>query len=316
MPQITETSLSDSGPLLSILEQGLHGGFLDEDTLSNKEVQFCESMDWVEKVYKFKCSACGKWHTAPPGEERCLRTQEPVDVNESKNGFRVIADSRLKIGEDIGYSLFVEEATSSVNTTKLPYKSIVFIPGQEDIQFSDRAGSIVFLPLDVLPSFTDDETRTELIEEINGKRKQLVDWERLDPDGDDFEELIFRLVRRDDSYFNESWGGTGPDQGKDGFCSIDLGGRETRVMVQAKFNNEGSSINDKQVERSCRKASSRHNCKGLIIAAVKTSGDLESEFEKGAFHTKDVNFFRLWSGPVIKEMVSEHPDLISEYFLE
>jgi len=315
MPQITETSFSDPDSILSILERGLHGGFLDDSSLSEGEREFCEDADWVEKVYKFKCGGCGKWHTAPPGEERCLRTQEPVEVDESKTGFRVIADSRLEIGEDTGYSLFVEEAASSVNTTKLPYKSIVFIPGQEEMQFSDRAGSTVFLPLEVLPSFTDDETRTEYIRDINEKRKRLVDWERLDPDGDDFEELIFRLVKRDDSYFNESWGGSGPDQGKDGFCSIDLGGRETRILVQAKFNNEGDPVNGSQMEKSCRKAE-RHDCSGVIIGTVRSSGDLESEFEQGTFRSKSVNYLRVWPGPEVKEKLSTHPDLIAEYFLE
>lgn len=315
MPQITETSFSDPESILSILERGLHGGFLAESSLSEEERRFCESTDWVEKVYKFKCSGCGKWHTAPPGEERCLRTQEPVEVDQSKTGFRVIADSRLVLGEDTGYSLFVEEATSSVNTTKLPYKSIVFIPGQEEMQFSDRAGSAVFLPLEVLPSFTDDETRTEYIRDINEKRKRLVDWERLGKEGDDFEELIFRLVKRDDSYFNESWGGTGPDQGKDGFCSIDLGGRETRILVQAKFNNEGDPVNGSQVEKSCRK-SERHDCSGVIIGTVRSSGDLESEFEQGTFRSKSVNYLRVWPGPEVKEKLAKHPDLIAEYFLE
>jgi hypothetical protein len=315
MPQITETSFSDPESIISILERGLHGGFLAESSLSEEERRFCNSEEWVEKVYKFKCSGCGKFHTARPGEERCLRTQEPVEPDESKTGFRVIADSRLNIEEDTGYSLFVEETASSVNTTKLPYKSIVFLPDQEEMQFSDRAGSIVFLPLEALPSFTDEEQRTRFVQQINEKRKRLVDWERLDPGGDDFEELIFRLVERDNDYFNESWGGSGPDQGKDGFCSIDLGGRGTRILIQAKFNNQGDPVNGRQVEKSCRKAE-RHDCSGVIIGTVKSSGDLESEFEQGTFRDKSVNYLRVWSGPEVKEKLATHPDLIAEYFLE
>jgi hypothetical protein len=36
-------------------------------------------------------------------------------------------------------------------------------------------------------------TRKEFIQGINEKRKQLVNWERLDSRGDDFEEIIFHL---------------------------------------------------------------------------------------------------------------------------
>lgn len=315
MPQITESSLTDSSISQSLLNQGLHGGFLAEEELSKEEIKFSRETEWVQSVRKFKCNICGGWHTTPPGEERCLQTQEPIEPRDSKNGFRVIADSRIDLGIDTGYTLFIKESQSAVNTSELPYKSIVFIPIIDEIVFPDRAGSTIFLPLTALAEFTETEARETLINEINEKRKRLVDWDRLDDNGGDFEEIVFRLLSRDEDYFNESWGGSGPDQGKDGFCSINLGGRETRVMVQAKFNNDGKSINGDQVEKSCRKAK-RHDCGGLIIAAVKTSGDLESEFEQGVFRTKSVNFFRVWSGPVIKEKLAEHPDLIAEMFLE
>jgi len=315
MPQITEQDFSDPSTTLSLLEKGLHGGFLSEDSLTEEETELCKQKEWIERVNKYKCSSCGTWHKAPPGEERCLRTQEPIEPRKIQLGFRVIADESLDFDLDIDYELFVEEASSAVDTATLPYKSIVFLPDTNDIVFSDRAGSTVFLPLDVLASFTDGKSRNEILSEITEKRKRLVDWERLDDGGGDFEEIIFRLVSRDDNYFNESWGGSGPDQGKDGFCSINLGGRETRVLVQAKFNNNGKAENSDQVEKSCRKAE-RHDCRGVIIGTVKTSGDLESEFDSGALHTRSVNYLRIWAGPEIKEKLSKHPDIVAEYFLE
>jgi hypothetical protein len=250
-----------------------------------------------------------------PGEEKCLRTQEPVEPTEFNAGFRVVVDPRLDIHTDTDYTLFISEHSESVNTIQIPYKSIVFVPDVSEMVFSDKAGSIVFLPLDVLPEFFGPEDREQHLSEIADKRKTLIDWGRLDTNGGDFQEIIFRLVKKDDNYFNESWGGSGPDQGKDGFCSINLGGRETRILVQAKFNNQGDAVNDSQVERSCRKAD-RHNCGGVILGAVKTSGDLESEFEKGTFRTRNVNFLRIWSGPEVKEKLSKQPDLVAEYFIK
>ncbi|SDQ40817.1 hypothetical protein [Natronobacterium texcoconense] len=315
MPQITEHDFSDPSTVVSILNEGLHGGFIDKGSLSDEEIHFCKVTDWIESVQKFKCSSCGKWHTAPHGEEKCLRTREPVEPRTAKTGFRVTAGSQLDLEISDDYSLYIYEYSSSVDTTKLPYKSIVFTPDLDEMVFSDRAGSTVLLPLSELPTFVDESSRENIISDINQKRKRLIDWESLDSGGDDFEEIIFRLVKRDDNYFNESWGGSGPDQGKDGFCSIDLGGRETRVLVQAKFNNNGDAVNDRQLDKSCRKAD-RHDCSGVIIGAVKTSGDLESEVERGTYQTQKVHYLRIWPGPEIKEKLSEHPDLIAEYFLD
>ncbi len=313
--QISKENLSSPSVTLSILELGLHGGFIEQEDINEEQLDFCEQTDWIKKVVRFKCGTCNNWHTISPGEKICLQTQQSADSIEEKKGYRVIVDSQLDLKIEEDYDLFLKESSSSIETATLPYKSIVFVPDENDMVFSDRAGSTIVLPLEKLPEFVDETSRKDFIENINEKRKRLVDWDRLDPEGGDFEKILFRLMKRDGDYFNGKWGGSGPDQGKDGFCSIDLGGRETRVLVQAKFNNEGSAINDRQVEKSCRKAE-RHDCRGVIIGTVKTSGDLESEFEAGTLQSKSVHYLRIWSGPEIKEKLSEHPDIIAELFLE
>jgi hypothetical protein len=315
MPQITEDSFSNPSTTISILEKGLHGGLLERDQLEAEEIEFCEETDWVERVIRFKCTDCGNWHTAPPGDERCLQTQQPVETTDERQGYRVIANSKLDIEIEEDYNLFIAESSSTIDSATLPYKSIIFVPDEDEIVFSDRAGSTVLLPLYRLPEFVAEHSPEEIIDDINDKRRRLVNWDRLDAGGDEFEKIVFRLIKRDPEYFNESWGGSGPDQGKDGFCSIDLGGRPTRILVQAKFNNNGDAVNDRQVERSCQKAD-RHDCSGVIIATIRTSGDLESEFEAGTLQTRSVNYLRIWAGPEIKEKLSHHPDLIARFFLE
>jgi hypothetical protein len=54
----------------------------------------------------------------------------------------------------------------------------------------------------------------------------------------------------------------------------------------------------------------------VIIGTVKSSGDLESEFEQGTFRSKSVTFLRVWPGPEVKEKLAKYPDIIAEYFLE
>jgi hypothetical protein len=315
MPQITEQDLQQTSDAVSVLEQGVDGGFLESGELTESEIDFCNNVDWIDNVVRFQCRDCGNWHTAKPGETKCLRTQRPVDPNKRRDGYRIEKGLEIGIDLDWDYNLSIEESSTTVDGNTLPYKSIVFVPDIDEITFSDRAGSTVLLPMTKLSTLIDESSRREMVSKINDLRERLVDWDRLDDQGGDFQEIVFRLVSRDDNYFNESWGGTGPDQGKDGFCSIDLGGRETRVLVQAKFNNDGSAVSSDQVEKSSRKAK-RNDCRGVIIGTVKSSGDLETEHETGALQTRDVMYLRIWSGPVLREKLSKHPDLISRFFLK
>ncbi len=315
MTRIRQKSISNEPEAATLLKKGLHGGFLDKESLRQEEVDFCNKVEWIESAVNFNCPSCGNSHTTKPREEKCLRTQAPINISDPDAGYRVIAESKIQLEDSLDYSLYVEESTSTVDSSKLPHKSIVFLPqiDEDEVIFSDKAGSTVFLSLEQLPAFAEESERSEIVDKIDEKRRKLVDWSEIE-DGDEFEELLFRLITRDEDYFNESWGGVSFDQGKDGFCSIDLGGRETRVLIQAKFNNNGDAVSAADAGTYCRKAA-RHDCGGLLIGCVKSSGDLESEIESGALHSKDVYFPDIWSSPILKEKLAEHPDLISEFFL-
>jgi hypothetical protein len=312
---ITETDFDSPSTSISVLDKGLHGGFIEEDELVGEEKIFCERTEWIEGVVKFRCDECGDMHTSRPMEMRCLRTNNEVEPSQIERGYRLIPDQELQVDIGIEYDVLVEEHTSAINERELPYKSIVFVPDVSKMVFSDKAGSTVYLPLDRLPGIFTTEERDLIISGIDEKRRQLIDWDSLNPNGEDFQEMIYRLIERDDDYSNVHWGGTGPDQGKDAFCSIVQGGRETNVLVQMKFNNYGQSVNDSDIERYIRKAG-RHDCRGLIVAAVRTSGDLETDFYDGNLLSRDMTYLEMWSGPKIKERLAEHPDLIAEYFIE
>lgn len=313
MKSIDTTELSNPEATVSVLSKSLHGGFVPIESLTERELDVCEQEDWMEEASKFSCPICGDTHVTKANEEKCLRTYQKIDSNGVERGYKLSSEMDLQIPHDTDYNFFLKEASSAVDTYKLPYKSIVFVHDIEQITLADKAGGIVFVPLNEIERMSTPEELNDLIERINEERKKLINWEALSEDGSDFEEIVYRLIWRNDKFFNESWGGSGPDQGKDGYCSIDLGGSPTRILVQMK-SNPGSSVSSTDIDSYLSKAY-RHDCRGLIIAAVNTSGDFESEFQSGAFHNRDVHFFQVWAGPDLKEMISAHPDLIAEYFL-
>lgn len=311
--KVSESDIQTSG-FVSLLKKSLHGGLISTSSLDSSEEKICKNRRWIQRAVKFTCTECGEIHTTAHSKVRCVRRELPVDPKEVEEGYRLEPGLELEIETETDYTILVKEHSDIVNASDLSYKSIVFVPDIEQLEFTDRAGSVVFVPLERIPSIFETDSSASLIQDIREKRRQLLEWGNLEPNGDDkFEEIIFSLVNRTPSYSNAHWGGSGPDQGKDAFCSVDQGARETSVLVQAKFNNEGDAVNANTAEKYCRKAG-RHDCRGLILSAVRTSGDLESEFYDGEFHTRGVRYFELWSGPEIKEMLAEHPDLIAEYF--
>ena len=312
---LTEQNFDTPSATISVLRKSLHGGFIPVEELSSKEENICERADWIEKCIKFRCGNCGDRHKTAIDDIHCVRRAQSTTATDEESGFRKKPGIELEIQTETDYNIFIREHSTVVDVNETPYKTLIVVPNIDELTFTDRAGSRVFIPIQRIHELFSSLSDNDLISEIQERRKRLLDWEALDDQGNEFQEIIYYLIERDDDYFNCDWGGSGQDQGKDSFCSIDLGGRPTRILVQAKFNNRGSAVNDIQVERYCRKASERQDCNGLIVAAVKTSGDLETEFDKGAFHSRQVRYLEIWSGPKIKERLSQHPDLIGEYFL-
>lgn len=311
---LTEEDFQQPDVTTSLLQKAIHGGFLNERDLTQEEMELCKDAEWIEEVMKFKCTSCGDYHKTRPHENRCLVTDEEVQVDSLEKGYRKLPDSTLEVEETFGYTVVLKEHSSVDMSDQLSDKTIAFVPNIESMQFSDKAGTTVYVPMNRICEIFQTGHDGGLINNIELRRKDILNWEVLDDRGADFQEIVFRIIDRNGDYSNVNWGGEGPDQGKDAFCSIDRGGRETNILIQMKFNNNGGSINDHQIERSIRKAS-KHDCRGLIYAAVKTSGDLETDFYDGNLKSRDMTYFRLWSGPELKEMICRHPDLINEYFI-
>jgi len=312
MTVIKHENFDEPDLVIEIIKKSVHGGFISEEKLDEDLKELCEKLDWMEKVQDFLCN-CEDRHTTRIGKEICLKTKENIEPKNVKIGYRYKAEKEMDLNFNLEYDYFLYEHSDVVNPLDIPTKSIIFVPDVDQILFLDRIGSKILLPVEKIQLFLNNESRERLLNTIREKRQELINWKELDSEGKEFQEITYRLVSRDERFKTERWGGRGPDQGKDTFCSIELGGRETRVLIQAKFNLSGS-LNEDEVQKYLRKAN-RHDCKGLIISTINTSGDFESEFDKNAFHNKDVHFFRIWPGPEMKEKLSKHPDLLEEYFI-
>lgn len=312
MSRIVESDFENPEVTVLLLKRTLHGGLIPEGEFSEEEVELCNSVEWIESATRFKCD-CGSWHTTSGKQFECPIEMKPVDPSEVQEGYRRTSDISIQFGFDSEYNFKIVEHSSVPTISEIDDKTLIFSPDIEELEFPDRVGRVVWLPLSSLPEVTDNNHRGEIIQEIRDKRKELIDWNRLDSRGNDFEELSYRLISRDDQFYNPSWGGRGVDQGKDAFCSIDLASRETRVLVQAKYN-PGSSLSRSDI-RGYVQDTKEHDCTGLLLTTINTSGQAETSYESHGYQTDSVPFVRLWQGVEIKERLSGHPKLISEYFL-
>lgn len=314
MSEIVGEDFESPDTVVELLELTLGGGFVDGDELNDDLEHLSKHVNWIESAVKCKCE-CGEWHTAREreGSYECPLKMHPVEPDVVREGIRQSANLSPNFDVELEYELEVAEHTSIVEISEFDDMAIVFAPDVENLEFPDRVGRVVWLPVEDLPKIVDVQEREDLLVEIREKRKELIDWGRLDSQGNMFEEITYRLIDRDDQFHSLSWGGNGPDQGKDAFCSIDLVGRDARILVEAKGRPD-STQSENDIHNYVRRAK-RHNCEGLLLSAINISGDAESANEANAYQTDSVPIVRIWSGVDIKERLSQHPDLITEYFI-
>lgn len=314
MALIVRSDFNSSANLVAVLEKTLDGGFVPREEFDETQQDLCEIVNWIESAVKFRCD-CGDWHTAQTkdAEYDCPVRMYPVKPDETIFGFRRKANISLDLDLDVEYELEIAEHTSRVSVSEFDDKAIVFAPDVDSLEFPDRVGRVVWLPLCDLPNLVSEEDRTRMLSNIRERRRNFIDWERLENTGDDFEEITYRLIARSDLFYNRSWGGRGPDQGKDAYCSVDTGGPGTRVLVQAKGQPE-SSLNKTDIREMVQDAAS-HDCEGLLVTTINITGDAETKYERGGYRTASVPYIKIWPGVEIKERLSRHPDLISEYFI-
>lgn len=312
MPKIRKEAILDNSKLVNLLEKFIDKGFISDEDLEQDEEDLCRSVTWITEKQKFDCPLCNEWHIVSSKKYECPKEFTKVNPQENKirQGYGRVNNWDLELEIEETQTNIVESRKFSDPSHE--EKSIYFTNDCDEIEFLDPAGNTVFVPIDKIYEFVETD---EMIERIRSLRKDRVNWPILDEEGDQFEEIVYRLIERDSRYFNAAWGGTGPDQGKDGYFTTNIAGNEIRLMSQQKFNNNSSGVNTDDVDLYCRKASKTHDCKGVLIAAVNITGPLESDLESGVFETAEIRWCEVWSGEEIKEKLSKHPDLISEYFI-
>ncbi|WP_227379919.1 hypothetical protein [Haladaptatus halobius] len=314
MVEINKSEIIGEAAFVPTLVKGISGDFIDKSSLVHDELAYCKEMPWIRKRVRFYCDNCGMHHKVKPNEIICTAQQTPVKISSSKQteGFELARNIELPNPSSCSYNIDLIENKKFIEVDKVTEKVIFFTPDQAKLSLYESTGKIAVAPINRLSEVYSTTGCDRLVDEIEELTSNIVQWNKLDSEGDDFQELVYQLLRLNDSFSNISPGGTGADQGKDGFCYQNIGRRTVKIMVQDKFNNEGSGINARDLNRMKMNANS-HGCTGLLVATIKTTGDLETKLASDDF-LPDMKFLDVWNGVEMKSRISQHPELIKDYF--
>lgn len=313
MVSIKKQDIVGEPAFLPVFSKGIHGGFIKKEDLPHDELEYCNKVSWVKKRVQFFCSYCQMNHVVEPDDVICPARQVSVQNPELAEGFQITPEAKFPEPEGSEYKVEVAENRKQIDPEKISTKTIYFVPQSDGIDLYTPTGKIAVAPLDRLPEAFTKQDYEDLIFEIRDLVKDTIKWSKLDSDGDDFQELTYRLLRLEDQFDNVSPGGTGQDQGKDGFCDQQIGRRKVRTMVQVKFNNEGSGLNKSDITSMIMDAES-HDCKGLLVTTIKTTGDLETKLNNPNFGSR-MQYLDVWEEIKMKAKISKYPSLVQDYFL-
>jgi len=227
-------------------------------------------------------------------------------------GYRFDSGSHLSDLPDSPYRLRICESRGYIEPNSVESKAIFFTPDSDEIELYEPSGRIVVGPLSKIKEAYTGNIKN-IVDEVTKLLQEVIDWERLDSGGDEFAEITYRILEKEDDFYDASPGGMGPDQGKDGFCYLSHGRRNLKILVQAKFNNNSSGINVEDYSKMATNATGM-DCKGVLLTAVSTTGDLETKLGNDSF-LSHLHFVDAWNGKMMKEKIAKYPGIISEYFL-
>lgn len=313
MTRIKTSEIRDQTPFISVLQKGIHKGFIQKSNLDSDEIEYCKKTPWIKKQVQFFCDSCQMNHKTSPDNVVCPSRQIRVQSADLTEGFQISPEVELPEPPRKEYNLEVIESRKYIDPEKVEKKTLYFTSDAGNLELYEPSGRIVVAPISRLPDAYSQDAYGCLIEEIQDLVKESIDWGKLDSAGDKFQKLTYQLLRLEDEFNNVSPGGTGPDQGKDGFCYKRIGRRKVKILVQVKFNNDGSGLNQSDINSMVINAEGL-DCNGLLVTTIKTTGDLETKLGNPNF-VSQMQYLDVWEDTKMKSKISKYPSLIERYFL-
>jgi len=130
MPDVTRSDIIDHSAFLPVLREGIHGGFIHRSDLSDLQIGYCETIDWVKNRRQFDCPECGMTHEVNPDEVICTSYQVAIKISDDqlKPGYTISDAFELPTPPDNEYELIALDSSRYIDPIDTDEKTIFFSP--------------------------------------------------------------------------------------------------------------------------------------------------------------------------------------------
>lgn len=266
-----------------IFQSSLNGCLVKANQLSKKQIYLLEQKKAIKPKYSFTCSACEGYYSGDFPELNCVH-EDCVSKPSNKfykEGYVCTVDYESFVKKILGpipkdFVLTIgafNESNVSKKLLKRKGKFFLYISPyfnlKRDFVIIDFNKNHVFLSWGSLVKMNSgfiSFIRNRIFEEKNN----LIKWSKIKPSK--FEEIV-RAIAQAKGYSKIIPGGSGPDQGKDGYA-ISPDGKPTLIQAKRELKKKNDSI---FIQRYVTKTR-RHNKNHLFLLVTGTfTGDTRTE---------------------------------------
>lgn len=303
-------SMSEENISLEVIRDSLSGKFLEfEDYDVNQDD--IHNSDNFDTAFKETCERCGEDVFSENKEFDCPKCGLIFEREDAKNGFRLV-DGDLGVYEDYQVKIVEHPHIFYKKKTSPQQKYILFSDSNEDFQFIDKAGQFVVLDVSNIQEYREGNL-TELIQKFRNKRKQLLDWKKLDTDEREFQHLIFEILDRDSNFEVNFSGAEGNEGGMDASVYYTASMTPYEVIVQCK-RNTSQALSPTEVQNIIDKIDLNLDGSMVLIACISVSGNVRKAQRRDKFLDENIHEVTIWQKEEISARLCKYPNLIRRFF--
>lgn len=169
------------------------------------------------------------------------------------------------------------------------------------------------MDIDRIDLLDNQDELEDVIEELKNRRRQLVDFSKLDTDEREFQDLMCRILDRNPNFEVEFAGAKGTDGGMDALIHYVGGMNPMEVLLQCK-RNTSSSLSPQDVREERNKIDGNHDASMLFLACMSVSRNVRDQQKNDKFKNHNVHEVEIWQKEKILNELCEYPYLIREFF--
>jgi hypothetical protein len=296
------------------IRKSISGKFVPlEESDENEETVVAS--EFFEKAYRSQCRQCGCDVTSDSLSFDCPKCGFLFEDNEDfEKGFRLV---KTDLEDFKDYTVSIAEKPHIYyknNQEDVTKKHIIFSDTDEEgFHFIDKSGQFVVLDIDKI-NMLEEERLEEVIEDFKDRRRNLIDWKKLNTNDREFQNLVYRILDRHEDFEVDLSGAEGNEGGMD--ASVYYKGRlgkPIEVIVQCK-RNTSKALSPSDITDIKDKIDINLDGSMILIACISVSGNVRKAQRRDKFLDENIHEVEIWQEEELMTELCEYPQLIREFF--